>query len=227
MTNGAAAVEIEGVPPIVLIVEDDRDTREMYSLFLENSGLWVATARGADEAIHTVAEIRPNIVVTDFALEGALTGADLIHTIKSSPITEHIPVVLISGRSVDDLPDTTRREADLLLVKPINLELLLDHIREVLAKSRHLRQRGDSAINRAHELTERSTRVQRRAYEINAKLQRAKEAERERCCPQCGAGLDWIDHGWLNGVHFNYYRPCANGCGLYCFDQGGNVVKLA
>jgi DNA-binding response OmpR family regulator len=231
MLTVTSASDTNGVPPIVLIVEDDLDTREMYSVFFENSGWWVATARGANEAIHSVGEIRPNIILTDFTLDGPLTGADLVHSIKTSPTTEYIPVFLITGRGVDDVPDTTRQEADLLLVKPINLDLLLLQTRDAIARSHTLRQRGDTAINHARELAERATRVLRRAHDINERLEQERERDRKRvkatrCCPQCGAQLEWIDQGWLNSVCFDYYRPCVNGCGLYCFDQSGNLVKL-
>ncbi len=233
MSQGAAAGDTNGVPPIVLIVEDDLDTREMYSVFFENSGLWVATARGADEAIHSVGDIRPNVIVTDFTLDGALTGADLVHTIKSTPTTQDIPVFLITGHGADEVPDAARHEADLLLVKPVSLDLLLLETREAIAKSHKLRQRGDTAVVHARELAERSTRVRRRAHDINERFEREKERQRDkeeakvpRCCPKCGAGLEWIDQGWLNAVCFDYYRPCINDCGLYCFDQSGNMVKL-
>jgi DNA-binding response OmpR family regulator len=233
MLSGAAAGDTNGVPPIVLIVQNDPDTREMYSVFFENSGLWVATARGADEAIHNVAEIRPNVILTDFTLDGALTGADLVHSVKSTPTTQHIPVFLITGHGVDDVPEATQQEADMLLVKPINLDLLLVHTRDAITRSHKLRQRGDTAINHARELTEQSTRVMRRAYDINERFERERVRQRDgekvketRCCPKCSGQLEWIDQGWLNAVCFDYYRPCINGCGLYCFDQSGNTVKL-
>ena len=60
-SSGAAA----HVPPIVLLVDDDRDTREMYSMFFESSGMCVATAANPGEAMDAVEQLQPDVVVTD------------------------------------------------------------------------------------------------------------------------------------------------------------------
>jgi hypothetical protein len=49
-----------------------------------------------------------------------------------------------------------------------------------------------------------------------------------RSCPRCHHTLDWIETGELDGALFDYYRWCARGCGLYCFDRGADsFVRLA
>ena len=43
------------VPPIILLIEEDADTRDMYSLLLESSGMWVATAPDPTAAAASIA----------------------------------------------------------------------------------------------------------------------------------------------------------------------------
>jgi CheY-like chemotaxis protein len=55
-------------PPIVLIVEDDLDTVELYEEYLNGSGYWVATAQNSHEGCRTFDELQPDIVVADLGL---------------------------------------------------------------------------------------------------------------------------------------------------------------
>ncbi len=158
MTLSAAKARAN-IPPIVLLVEDDADTREMYSLFLETSGLSCTTVRAADEAIRSVEETRPSVIVTDFMLGAGPSGADLIYTVKSSPSTAHIPIIVLSGRAIEELPESTRQQADALLLKPVNPDELLERIRETIATSANLPLR-------AKELRDRSARAVRRAKQF-------------------------------------------------------------
>ena len=54
--------------PLVLLVDDDRDTREMYEIGLEMAGLRLATARDGREAFEQAAALAPHVVVTDLSL---------------------------------------------------------------------------------------------------------------------------------------------------------------
>src|SRR4051812_16759680 len=46
----------DAIPPIILLVDDDRDTLDMYSIFFESAGMWVATADSPGVALETIAE---------------------------------------------------------------------------------------------------------------------------------------------------------------------------
>ena len=59
-----------GVPPIVLLAEDDPDTLERYLRALEAAGMWVATAAGSQEAMLSAVELQPDLVVTDIDTGG-------------------------------------------------------------------------------------------------------------------------------------------------------------
>src|SRR3982750_1939830 len=88
------------LPPIVLLVEDDRDTLDMYSSYLESAGLWVATATSPSAGQAHARELRPNLLVTDIRFGGEPTGIDLVHAIKQDVQTAHIPILVLSGTAV-------------------------------------------------------------------------------------------------------------------------------
>lgn len=59
---------------LVLIVEDDDHTREMYAEWLIFSGFRVAEAKNGPEAIEKARELRPDVITTDIGLQGGMDG---------------------------------------------------------------------------------------------------------------------------------------------------------
>jgi CheY-like chemotaxis protein len=88
-------------PPLVLLIEDFDDAREMYSEYLEFSGLRVAGASDALHGLKMAAELLPSVILMDAALPG-LSGWDAIKQLKANPATEHIPVLMLTGHVLGD-----------------------------------------------------------------------------------------------------------------------------
>jgi two-component system, cell cycle response regulator DivK len=119
-------------PPLVLLVEDDRDTREMYSEFLSYSGLRVAEAASGRGALETARQQRPDVVVTDIAMPG-MDGVELSRRLRSAAPTREVPIIAVSGNAC-----ARAREAglDVVLEKPCSPDHLLHVIEGVLDKPR-------------------------------------------------------------------------------------------
>jgi response regulator RpfG family c-di-GMP phosphodiesterase len=207
----------------VLFAEDDRDTLDMYSTFLEMQGMWVARANTSPATIDSVLELRPDIVIADLGPgDAGRDGAELIHAIKSRPDTQHIPVIVLTGQSPQQMSDETRGEAELFLLKPVLPDDLLQRARALLEQSQRLRERTDRAEQRTAELAQRVAEAKERAQELR------EERRQSRCCPGCGRRLEFIERTRIRGVEYDYYRWCGQGCGLYCFDRSAaRWVKLA
>jgi len=223
MTTSLFESATNSLPPIVLLVEDDRDTLDMYSSYLESAGLWVATALNPAEGQAHARELRPNLLVTDIGFAGEQTGVELVRAIKHDVQTAHIPVMVLSGTPVEDLPAETQREADLVLLKPVMPDILLTRGRELIAAGATLRARSNAALERAYSLLDQNLAARQRIKESVESLGR-----RGRPCPKCGSPLEWLERGSISGVEYDYYRWCLKGCGLYCYDRrAGDWIKLA
>lgn len=211
------------LPPIVLFVDDDPDTLAMYSTYFEASGVWVATSTAPAEAVDAIAHLKPDCVVTDIGFRGVPAGLDLVHTLKSREDTCRIPIVVLSGRSIVDVPEATRREADICLEKPVLPDELLLQVRNQLKQSVRLRSGSDDVRARTASLTAAAGQAMRRAGDLAERVE-----SRRRPCPGCGSRLDWIERGRLGGADYDYYRWCLAGCGLYCYDRNTlRWIKLA
>ena len=81
--------------PLVLIVEDHDDTRQMYAAFLSSSFEGMEAATG-EQALARIAERRPDLIITDLSLPG-IDGLDLIAQIRRQPDGERIRVICLSG----------------------------------------------------------------------------------------------------------------------------------
>jgi CheY-like chemotaxis protein len=88
--------------PIVLLVDDDADTLEMYDLGLSGAGFLTVGTRDALGVAKQVDAVHPDVVVTDLQLRGT-TGWDVMEFLKTRDAAKRIPVVLLTGYASADI----------------------------------------------------------------------------------------------------------------------------
>jgi len=152
------------LPPIVLVVEDDADTRELYQAVLNLEGYWVADAFDTEAALDKAEDLQPDVVITDIGLPGACDGVSFAGRLHARERTADIPVVAITGRPVRDLEGAGFIQ---VLQKPILPETLIASVRAALEASRELRTR-----ERVPVLLEKSERLLRKSRGIADRLNR-------------------------------------------------------
>lgn len=120
--------------PLVLLVEDFDDAREMYAEYLEFNGLRVAGAADAVRGLQMANELQPSIILMDAALPG-LSGWDAIKELKANPRTKHIPVLMMTGHVLGDARDRALAAgADGFIPKPCLPDELTRQIVATLSK---------------------------------------------------------------------------------------------
>src|SRR6266480_3645617 len=82
--------------PLVLIADDNRDTREMYALYLSMIGYSVETAADGREAVVKAITLRPDLIVMDLQMPG-VDGWRALREIRSETKTATIPVIVLTG----------------------------------------------------------------------------------------------------------------------------------
>ena len=121
--------ELSGQPamrnrPLVLMVDDDVDTREMYAWSLMTRGFDVVPTGTATEAAALAGELRPDVIVSDFTLPGG-DGFTLAERVRASAAGAETPMILVSGRGFfGDRGDRAMQLFDRVLLKPV----LPDHL---------------------------------------------------------------------------------------------------
>src|SRR6201995_2670299 len=109
----------------ILIVDDERDIRELVAGVLEDEGYGTRSAGDSDSALEAIAERRPSLVLLDVWLQGSrLDGLELLDEIKRRDPT--LPGLVISGHgNLDTAAAATRRGAVDFIEKPFEAERLL------------------------------------------------------------------------------------------------------
>ncbi|MBR0247294.1 MAG: response regulator [Bacteroidales bacterium] len=115
----------------ILVVDDNADFRNY--LMEELSSLYVVTtASSGEDALKKLASAQIDLVISDVMMPG-MSGVELTHAIKENVETSHIPVVLLTARTSDDVrTESYEQGADAYLTKPFLTEMLLARVRNLL-----------------------------------------------------------------------------------------------
>lgn len=120
-------------PPLVLVVEDYQDAREMYLEYLRLAGFRVAEARNGLEALERAFALVPDLVLMDLALP-RMDGWEATRRLKTDSRTRHIPIVALTGHALAGHADGARQAGcDAFVRKPCLPDILVAEIRRVLA----------------------------------------------------------------------------------------------
>jgi two-component system cell cycle response regulator DivK len=118
---------------LVLIVEDDRETRSFYRTALAGGGFRVAEAHNGFQALEKATEHRPDLILTDIAVPG-LDGIELCRRLRADARTRDIPLLAITGYADRQYEDRARAAgADRVLIKPCSDEVLVAEARALIA----------------------------------------------------------------------------------------------
>jgi CheY-like chemotaxis protein len=116
----------------VIIVDDDRETREMLQVLLELEGYEVKLAANGLRLISTLHVDKPDLILLDVMMSW-IDGFELCQAIKKNPEFRDIPVFFISGRtSPEDIERGFAAGCHDYFPKPIDGERLVRRIREVI-----------------------------------------------------------------------------------------------
>lgn len=122
--------------PLVLVVEDYQDAREMYAAYLQFSGFEVAEAGNGVEAIEKTRELLPDIVLMDLALP-RMDGWEATRRLKNDERTRHIPIVALTGHALAGHAEGAREAGcDAFVTKPCLPDALVAEIRRLLDQHR-------------------------------------------------------------------------------------------
>lgn len=85
--------------PLILVVEDFDDAREMYRDYLEFDGFRVETARDGREAIDKARALQPDLILMDLSLPG-IDGWEATRLLKAAPDTKHLIIIALSAHAL-------------------------------------------------------------------------------------------------------------------------------
>jgi CheY-like chemotaxis protein len=129
------SLRIGGRKALILVVDDERDNRELVEVILEHDGFVIASAASGEEALASIANQRPDLIILDIMMPG-MNGYEVTLKLKADAATRSIPVLIMSA--LDDRSARTLAAsvgADAFFSKPMRRRDLCARVREYLTAS--------------------------------------------------------------------------------------------
>jgi CheY-like chemotaxis protein len=112
----------------ILVLDDMKYLRDVQVLVLNDAGYTTTALSSAREALDRLPELAPDLILLDVSMPG-MDGRQFLARLRSTPQWQQLPVILTTGRAVDDV---ARENGCDVLPKPFTDIALLDHVRKLI-----------------------------------------------------------------------------------------------
>lgn len=129
--------DLNKIKPTVLIVEDNSELLNFINNDLNVGYNTIMTTNGV-QALKVVQETNVHLVITDISMP-LMNGIDLCKTLKNTPETSHIPLIILTARStIHSEIEGLESGADAYIGKPFSMEYLKAQIKNLLENRKHI-----------------------------------------------------------------------------------------
>jgi DNA-binding response OmpR family regulator len=119
--------------PLILAVDDERDVTDLVAFQLTRAGCTVLTAGNGRQALASVRERRPDLIILDLMLPD-IDGFGICEILRRTPATATIPVVLLTAWATSDARHLGLELGALdYITKPFSSRDLVDRVQRLLA----------------------------------------------------------------------------------------------
>jgi DNA-binding response OmpR family regulator len=124
------------VNELVMLIEDEKEIRELVRYNLERAGFRVATAADGEAGLQQVFASRPDALVLDLMLPG-INGLEILREVRAEPATQDVPVLVLTARSAEmDKLLGFENGADDYLTKPFSPRELVARVQALVRRAR-------------------------------------------------------------------------------------------
>jgi two-component system cell cycle response regulator DivK len=115
----------------ILVVEDNRDSREMLVLLFQHEGYSVVAARDGREGLQMAREEAPELIITDLHMPH-LSGVEMIAQLRGQEPFEHTPILAMTAYDNSEERRAIEAGASFAVMKPVAIEELFRHVARLL-----------------------------------------------------------------------------------------------
>ena len=124
------------VSELVMVIEDEKEIRDLVRYNLEKAGFRVAAAADGEEGLKQLFASRPDALVLDLMLPG-INGLEIVREVRGEPLTQDLPVLILTARSAEmDKLLGFEQGADDYLTKPFSPRELVARVKALLRRTK-------------------------------------------------------------------------------------------
>ena len=121
---------------LVMLIEDEKEIRDLVRYNLEKAGYRVASADDGEQGLQQLFASRPDALVLDLMLPG-MNGLEIVREIRNEPLTRDLPILILTARSAEmDKLLGFEHGADDYLTKPFSPRELVARVKALLRRTR-------------------------------------------------------------------------------------------
>ena len=119
----------------ILVVEDEKDIRELVRFHLAQEGYTVREAESGEKALQQVGAERPGLVILDIMLPGT-DGLEICRRLRTSEATHTLPIIMLTAKATEvDRVLGLELGADDYITKPFSPRELVARVRAVMRRA--------------------------------------------------------------------------------------------
>lgn len=157
----------------ILVVDQDRGSREALGRMLIQGGYRASLCAGGREALDRVQGRSFDLILLDMELSG-MAGFAVLHEIRSNHATAHVPVMMVTARNDPGaVIEALNAGADDHLAKPFAFDVLIARMERLIERAHNIAElrRSNTALD---------ARIAHRAIEIGELRERIASMQAER-----------------------------------------------
>lgn len=153
--------------PRILVVDDTPQNIRLLDAVLSPRGYTVVPAASGQEALETVAQEPPDLVLLDIQMPG-MDGYEVCQRLRGAPATRALPIVMITASGDQEKLKALEAGADEFIAKPLNQAELLARVKSLL----RIKQYHDTIQAQAAELASWNRSLEERVQEQVGQIER-------------------------------------------------------
>jgi DNA-binding response OmpR family regulator len=116
----------------ILVLDDDQSARTLLEIMLSRTGFTVRLANDADEALQSINEEMPNLVISDISLPG-MDGIEFVRFLRQQEATMDLPVIILSAHHDEKtIKAAMEAGATQFMKKPLKMDNLRDNLNDLI-----------------------------------------------------------------------------------------------
>jgi two-component system response regulator RpaA len=119
----------------ILVIEDNRDSRDILAKLLRMSGYDVMSANDGEAGLAAALQQNPDLIITDIHMPN-MNGIEFVQRIRTNQTLDKVPVLVVTAFGAQIAREAVNAGADAAAEKPFDFDRFLLTVEELIGRGR-------------------------------------------------------------------------------------------